>query len=143
MKDKIKALSIRLQNLEGDTIQNRVVTHTKTDQNENQNLFELATNTLRDWSWSAPKSGCGYNKIDFEIKFENENTYKGRYDLTQNWFKDEGSLSEHIKKFLTFYIQKPNHLEEKEYKHYIAWVSQSNPSLVDQCRDFLQNYELD
>lgn len=141
MKDKIKALSITLQNLEGNTIQNRLVTHIQTE--ENKNLFELATNTLRDWSWSAPKSGCGYNKIDFKIKFENGNTYQGRYDLTQNWFQDEGTLSEHIKKFLTFYIKNPSHLEEKEWKNYIAWVTQNNPNFINECRDFLENYQLE
>ena len=71
--------------------------------------FASANLRLATWALTAPKSGKGYNKIDFKVTWEDGETYEGRYDLNQEVEDDEKGqdLARHIRHHLYFICHKP------------------------------------
>lgn len=144
MTEKTKVASIFLHRVEGTIkeVENQKITFLASE--EKENLFDLVEKVLTQWSYTAPNDGS-YNKVDFTIIFQDRKEYKGRYDLTFNRHTKNGggSLSEHIKRFLKFYVEKPYHLELNQWKNYIAWVTKANLNFTEECKDLLNNYQLE
>jgi len=108
------------------------------DKPETFTSLAKATTRLREWSWSAPKAGDGYDKCDFAIVFANGETYEGRFDLQQN-LAGEGSLEQHIQQHVKFYagLFCPAHMKRARYESYINEIGQQAASLA-----FLAKYDL-
>lgn len=67
--------------------------------------WSQANSLLHKWSTSAPKNG-GYDKCDFEVIFEDGETYNGRYDLV-HWEKESPSLQGHVSSFVSYLAGRP------------------------------------
>jgi hypothetical protein len=98
-----------------------------------------ATDLLRRWSHTAPKTG-GYDKCDFWIEYEDGQVYEGRFDM-KYMLADEESLEKHVQSHLMFIagLWMPSHLTRKKYEDYLRHVGH------DECRNtraFLENYDV-
>lgn len=84
--------------------------------------FESADQFLRELARNAPGPGGGYYKTDFEIEFEDGETYSGRYDLTNHETVD---LARHVRQFAKFYSGRlmaselPSHLTSEQYREIV------------------------
>jgi len=82
----------------------------------------------------------GYLKHDFEITWEDGETYKGRYDLYPYGGKhDFEALDKHVRDFCLFYagLKRPSHVSEDNYRVLVATASKQTA-----YRDFLDRYEI-
>ncbi|WP_054029191.1 hypothetical protein [Bacillus sp. FJAT-28004] len=99
--------------------------------------WEGANEILAKMAIHAPDSG-GYDKTDFDIEFNNGETYRGTYDLK---YQDRiyGDLYRHVKDNCEFYAGKcnplPSHIKsEAVYLQIIGDPKQQQP-----YRDFLED----
>lgn len=103
--------------------------------------FEDANTFLRGLARSAPGPGGGYHKTDFTITFVDDETYKGRIDLTSHESPDLGA---HVRKFVEFYSgslhanELPSHISTEQYRAILL----RDMSNRDQMIHFRELYEL-
>ncbi len=76
---------------------------------------------LRQQARTAPDTG-GYDKCDFVVVFDDDETYRGRYDLIRRDVSSPDILSAHVLHFLRFLTgrHKPEHMSQQQYDDYIA-----------------------
>ncbi len=65
------------------------------------NSFEEADAVLRKWARTAPSAG-GYDKVGFDIIYEDGNAYRGRYDLNHSDIYYANLLGAHVVSNLTW-----------------------------------------
>lgn len=104
------------------------------------NAFEQANQELLRWSETAPKDGC-YNKCDFWVEWEDNQTYKGRYDLT-HWTEEIPNLGEHMRDYLEFHAGThcPDWLQNDRAR-YEAIVNE-DLDRKQNCAEFLNTYQI-
>lgn len=90
---KTKAIAITLDRWEGptDLCGKREV--------ESPDVWAKADRILFEWRMTAPGPGKGYNKVGFVVRYEDGETYSGRYDLKKHETPD---LAGHIRAFCRF-----------------------------------------
>ena len=136
---KIKARSITLQRAEGaigrDDFSPRTITA-----KEGKNVWEQADCLLFEWSQTAPR-GSGYHKVDFTVKYEDGETYSGRYDLV-HWNEEYPSLAKHMRSFVTFHAGKwcPPHMTEEQYRSLLE--TEPYVTMRPKFEKFLETYEI-
>lgn len=106
--------------------------------------YEEADRKLKRWAETAPEKG-GYDKTDFEVEWEDGETYKGRYDLTYEDHKKgkHNLLGHQIQQELLFRsgLWRPEHLTPEQYERYLEnFVDREGPSREDHLL-FLQTHE--
>lgn len=102
-------------------------------------VFYAADQILSHWAATAPDSG-GYDKCDFEVEYEDGETYEGRYDLVREDTGRFDKLGEHIRRFQKFCagLYRPDHLSEDQYA--AALKRQGGPS--EAAKRFLVEYQI-
>ncbi|UOE58203.1 hypothetical protein [Cytobacillus oceanisediminis] len=92
---------------------------------------------LRSMAKTAPDCG-GYDKTDFVITFEDDETYIGTYDLKR---KDmhEADLKGHVLSHVGYYagIQKPPWMKQEAYHKDLASFE---PGMKEEAREYLSKY---
>ena len=112
--DKIKVASIILRRAEGR--------HSECGKTVGGLTWEEAQAELVKMGHSAPKKGEGYDKVDFQVTFDDGQKYDGRYDLQEGGQESDGStLREHVRLFLQFIgCIRPPHLST--VRHDAFWA---------------------
>jgi hypothetical protein len=139
MTEKIKIANIFFHRVDGTTQEVKTQILNVYQSEEKENIFDIVNKKISDWSITAPYKGNGYNKCDFTLEWENGKTYGGRFDMQFGY----NNLSDHIKKYLTFYVKKPWYLDQKTYDQYIAYQNSRNSDFIPKCKDLLENYQLE
>lgn len=86
----------------------------------NFSSFEAAQAHLAKASLSAPsEEDGGYDKVDFVVRWENGQSYSGRYDLTRG---AHSLLSKQIASTCAFYLGswKPNSMDNSAYARFLT-----------------------
>ena len=132
---KIKVKKITLERAEGPS---------PLDSPRTAPSFEEADRILREWAHTAPEGG-GYNKIDFEIEWQDGETYKGTYDLKRQDEARANLIGSHVQEFLSFHsgLWCPAHMTREDCDRYLEEMERrpGGPKRMDFVR-FLQKYEL-
>lgn len=137
-KPKVKVTSITLNRGEGPSSEcNKPVTVPN---------FAAANAILRRWSWTASKSG-GSDKVDFSVTYKDGEVYEGCFLLKHpNAPHQTGSttLDGHIRTFLRVHsgLLCPPHLERERYEEWMEQYRRHDPSFLECCKQWLENYEL-
>lgn len=103
-------------------------------------MFEDAEALIRRMRQTAPDDGS-YDKTDFEIEFEDGETYQGRIDLERNVAE---TIAQHCIEFATFYSGRqdsktlPAHLPPDQYRMVMRRYTDEQRA---QWAKFLDNYE--
>jgi hypothetical protein len=92
-KMKAKATEITIERAEGLTEDCVTVTISA---RINGDIFNAANRILSLWATTVAN---GYDKCDFRVKFEDGETYKGRYDLHQD---EDADIRQHMIDFLAY-----------------------------------------
>lgn len=132
----IKATQIKLARAEGRPHECVTVT---VDGRHGIDVFYAAEQILSRWAATAPDTG-GYDKCDFEVEYEDGETYDGRYDLVREDTTRFNKLGEHIRRFQEFCagLYRPDHLSEEQYA--AALRRQGGPS--EAAKGFLAKYQI-
>lgn len=103
--------------------------------------FFTANNQLELWGFTAPEKDNGYDKVDFEIQWEDGETYKGRFDLQKGGRESDGSnLQGHVKGMADYYMGKSKWAMESYGKEkYMELIKEHQ----EEAREFLEKYELE
>lgn len=102
-----------------------------------------ANEQLRKWSITAPTTG-GYDKCKFLVRFEDDDTYEGRYDLKGlGCEQDEGygiNLQKRINDHLRFIANKvrPAWMNDEQWEE----SKKFNESYVASAEAYLEKYEV-
>lgn len=85
---------------------------------------------------TIPEEQRGYDKTGFVITWSDGETYEGRLDMK----RDEYSIREHARNFLTFYSgrARPYHITAEQYKEFLA---RQKPEEIADAGDWLDNRE--
>lgn len=137
MTEKIKIKSIFVDRAEGLSSEVAWQKLTANQSEEKQNIFNIINEALNAWSISVRPDST--DKTDFILTWENGKTYGGTLPLRFGY----NNLSEHIRSFLKFYVQKPSHLEKEQWEQYIYYTDRRDPEFIPKCKDFLENYQLE
>ena len=91
-------------------------------------LWRTAEAILDCWAQTAPDGG--YHKIDFSIDFANGETYKGRYDLSQDRQADSPTLAAHLREIADVSAGQPTLSAEQRaaYAHVLETYALDDPS---------------
>jgi len=94
---------------------------------------------LSRWAMNAPQNGS-YDKIDFQVEWEDGTTHEGRYDLVHTSI-EAPCLIRHVREFLEFQagIARPSHMTEERYAMFLARFP---ASLAEGCAKILSDYTL-
>lgn len=116
---KLKAVQFTLTRLEGP--------RRFCDKPETVFSWKEADEVLQFWALSAPDDGT-YDKVNFEIVYQDGTTYEGRFDLKhKHWFK--------------------SNLLGKHMMDHLNWVAAGKeddikPGLSIKAKNFLERYEV-
>lgn len=79
---------------------------------------------IHNWAASAPKPGQGYDKVDFEVRWDDGETYKGRFDMTQNHRGSPNLIGNAVQHHLLFLsgLHRPDHWERDQYDRYLEEI---------------------
>lgn len=104
--------------------------------------WATAEKQLRDWSYSACYKGMlGCLKTDFKIVYEDDQEYKGTYEL-RHGDGEIANLAAHVRSYLEFMTGRkcPPHLRQEQYDGYIkAYVKDEGKRDAEQ---FLRDYQI-
>lgn len=134
---KVQVRSITLTRVEGRRYEcDRPFTTTSTSP------WTEANTWLYKESVTAPEHG-GYDKVDFVITFENDETYTGRYDL-KHFNAEPPDLIEHVRDFVRFSagIDCPDHMTEGSWREYLNAMEQYNPGMTEKFAKLYREYNL-
>ncbi len=122
--------NIEITRIEGNTDLDNFKPHTFDSMVE-------ANSYIKDIASSAPEHG-GYDKVDFKVTFEDEETYTGRYDLKRD-HTTTGDLGDHMRSFVRFYTGRscPAHMTPEQYEEFIAQCDVDTNHWID----FLCTYD--
>jgi hypothetical protein len=122
--NKTQAVKFILERAEGPTALCGTVT---------VSTWEEAEKTLRDWAKTAPTLGC--DKCDIEIVFDNDDSFKGGFDL-QKKHEVAANLADVVRKELLFMAGKwmPSHMTKKQHEDYLKWLNVSTAE-YQKCLD--------
>lgn len=131
---KIEIKSITLERGEGP--------HHLVDKPYTAGGFEQASDWLAVQAATAPEGG-GYDKVDFEILFEDGKVYPGRYDL-RHFSEEIPDLKVHVRLQILFYSGQycPSHLTEDQYQKYLTWTEDYYPQGREQYQHIKDNYTI-
>ncbi len=103
--------------------------------------FNEADAMLAQMSQSAPDD-FGYNKVDFRITFEDDNTYEGTYDL-KHYSVELPDLEGHVARELNFYAGNycPDHMTVEQYRDFLTSLD-GNMDIQKRMLRFLDDYEI-
>jgi len=130
-KEKIRMESISFTDGESDGIP-LVTTTVYTWQDANKFILQRAL---------TKENLLGYSKTFFEVKFEDGNIYKGRYDI-RHFSKEKADLKKHIIDFALCYSGRkrpPSFETEQEYKVYLNFFGKEE---MQNYATLLDEYEL-
>lgn len=132
MKNQITR--IKLNRGEGPTDQCGVVELSRMSQ---VYLVGWANRVLNEWRKTAPANGA-YDKVDFEIDFENDYNYRGRFDMKRD---EEADLLKHVCEFIEFTTgdHKPEHLTDEQYNDFLD----RQPNIREESRDWLEQCDFE
>lgn len=120
--------SIRLRRAEGPTCECVEV---------NLSTFAEVDRQIRKWAVSAPKGG-GYDKVDFLVKWDNGDSYDGRFDMKRDHVTGGHFLQDQIRQHLRFITGDycPPHMTAEQYGRIRQEIW--NPEQVDSARMILR-----
>lgn len=134
---KHNAISIKLTRAEGLIIEcGKPVTVT------GENVWKQAKSILYSWSSTAPENG-GYDKCDFVVTFDDQETYTGRCDIKHYTCTDPDlDVAEHITSFMEWHAGLTIHpwCGEDKYKEYL--VQNGGEKVMQEYKDFLDSYQI-
>jgi hypothetical protein len=93
---------------------------------EGENCLGQANALIAGWRYDSPKSGGGYDKVDFRIEFGfPELSYHGRYDMQSDVFD---TLGDYVIRHFRFYSgeSRPPHMTQEQYDSYIKGAGRSD-----------------
>lgn len=101
--------------------------------------WEDANDFLIRGSWTASKGGA-YDKHDFEVVWENGESYHGRFDLHHIAYEAPNLFLE-VSRTLGVYagLIRPPHWTEAQQKEILGW----DPELTETCKRMLESVELE
>jgi len=113
---KSKVLKIKLNRAEGPINQSNRKVEFVGGLNK---LWNQANAQLLRWSDTAPEQG--YDKVDFEVSFDDGSIYSGTYDL-KHYSVENPDLARHIVDYCNFYAGRlrPSHLSVDKYATFLA-----------------------
>jgi hypothetical protein len=104
--------------------------------------FEAANRVLKDWATSAPRDGS-YNKVDFRVVWDDDESYEGRYDLTyeDTW---KANLGDQIRRFMLYHsgLERPFYLPSERYESFISEMEKRTGRRREEYAEFLKDREL-
>lgn len=104
-----------------------------------EGTLEGVEERLKQWAQFAPTAG--YDKVAFEIEFEDGALHEGRIDLKRKYAEDGYSIRGHVRDYLEFLVGKnrPAHMSEVSYRQYV----ERRPSeMIERARAFLDRYDV-
>jgi len=108
--------------------------------------FNAADKQLKTWARTAPKGErSGYDKTDFQVEWEDGETYNGRYDLKYDDTLKSNLLGSQIQHYAAFHagIFCPEHMSREQYHEYLEQSGFGEGSEKRaEALAFLQNYEM-
>lgn len=103
------------------------------------NIVDTVVAVLRDWGRTAPKGG-GYNKTDFEVHWEGDHGYSGRYDMEYGGTEGGATFWAALRRRLDFGScrKRPAHFKDNHWAHFVAQASQNGrkaacETILDTC----------
>jgi hypothetical protein len=96
----------------------------------------------RRWLWSQsstfPKIG-GYDKHDFVVTWEDNETYSGRLDCKHHTCKNNDlDVHRHVLESARFYAgHKPFHMDQELYDEFMREEEQRCPNIREEFREFI------
>ena len=104
--------------------------------------FEAANRVLKDWATSAPRDGS-YNKVDFRVVWDDDESYEGRNDLTyeDTW---KANLGDQIRRFMLYHsgLERPFYLPSERYESFISEMEKRTGRRREEYAEFLKDREL-
>lgn len=128
----IKIVSITIERVEGP------VEDTDFRKNEYKS-FREADEAMLKAAETAPKNGT-YDKCDFEVLWDNGDTYSGRYDMKSPDARGFEYFSDYVWGGITFYagFNMPSHFTLAKYEEFLGELTGNR----DYCKRLLEEYEL-
>jgi len=112
------------------------------ERKEFTSLAEAQVQATR-WSRTAPAPGKGYDKCDFELVFEDGNTYKGRYDLQNTGYNSDGErIFEQVVSHLSYVAGKRQPAGMSDNTWQFECVDHLRTGQAQAAREFLEAYEI-
>lgn len=136
----IKATKIKLTRAEGRPHECVSVT-IECNGHGTGDVFYASDQVLSAWAQTAPDNG-GYDKCDFCVEYEDNETYEGRFDLVREDMGRFSKLGEHMRRFLGFLCgrYRPDHLNDEQWA---AWAaSRRNEEHTEEAAAFLDTYQI-
>jgi hypothetical protein len=107
---------------------------------EGPDCWEAASSWLFSQGHTFPATG-GYDKHDFEVIWDDGETYEGRLDCQHPDCKNPDlDVAEHVRDFLELYagIWRPAHLTNEQWTTFLKWNDKDRPAFVK----FLSEYAI-
>ncbi len=103
--------------------------------------YSEADKILQEQARWAPENG-GYDKTKFLVKFENGNTYEGRFDLKRHDRNLNNLLQRRMRRTCGFYSGRirPAHMTQADYD---AVIGDLADDIRNYCADLLDHYDLE
>ena len=95
------------------------------------------------WARTAPPPGKGYDKCDFQLVFEDGNTYDGRYDLQRTGYNSDGqTIGQQAVSHLTYLAgqRRPYHFSDEHWAYCCKELQETG--ITKEARKFLEAYEI-
>ena len=135
MSEKIKVKSVYLNRAEGPCASCGPCTF------EGPDAMRDAQRQMYSWGITAPDPGNGYDKCDFIVTFEDDDTYQGRYDLQSTGLNDSGeTIGQQMVNFVSFLagLMRPAWMNDKEW----ARSREMHKAEESECLEWLEMYEV-
>ena len=95
------------------------------------------------WGGTAPDKGHGYDKCDFELVFEDGQSYKGRYDLVKGGLNDDGkTIQGQVIQFLSYTAGSYHPAWMKDDLWQSTCEDNEKSGEAQFAREFLEAYEI-
>jgi hypothetical protein len=132
MKKIVKVVLDRAEGLASECVRREI---------SGDGIPDAVMKVLRDWGRTAPKNG-GYNKTDFEVHWEGDTGYSGRYDMEFGGTEGGETFWAALRRRLNFGScrQRPDHFKDNHWAHFVDQASQNGRKAA--CEEILDTCEV-
>jgi hypothetical protein len=104
-------------------------------------LAECVERKLREWGQTAPEGG-GYHKVDFEVGWDDGETYAGRFDMERGGTDGGEQFWASLRGRLEVYSlrRRPSHFKDKDWDSFSQRMREDG--MADGCAKLLDRHEV-